>query len=143
MGNFCSTFKISNFALWNLLKSVIYTKVSTSLPTSAEPKLIDFWMFIHVVILFLMFLVHVLVIYFHTKHKEHAEKEELAATFTNADINDWAQKRAHVSPMVSIVGFLLYHSLSNAKIISLFGYTKYSVVLKTQLSPFLEVITLI
>ena len=36
-------------------------QVSTTLPESAEPKMIDIWMCTHVAILFLIFFVHIIV----------------------------------------------------------------------------------
>lgn len=56
-----------------IVMSALFTQVSTSLPTSADPKLIDVWMFTHVALLFVVFLVHIIVIYIHSQSNSSSE----------------------------------------------------------------------
>ena len=52
--------------------------MSSTLPESAEPKLIDIWMCVHVGVLFLVFLVHIMTGF--TKNSGGEEREETRAT---------------------------------------------------------------
>ncbi|MCL4147038.1 UNVERIFIED_CONTAM: hypothetical protein GTU68_052828 [Idotea baltica] len=45
-----------------IVMATLFTQVSTTLPKSAEPKSIDIWMFAHIMVLLLVFVVHVCVI---------------------------------------------------------------------------------
>ncbi|MCL4126239.1 UNVERIFIED_CONTAM: hypothetical protein GTU68_029340 [Idotea baltica] len=62
-----------------IVMAAFFTQISSSLPLSADPKLIDVWMFTHVCILFLVFEVHIIIIFLFiksTRMKEEEEKKE-------------------------------------------------------------------
>ncbi|MCL4144127.1 UNVERIFIED_CONTAM: hypothetical protein GTU68_064801 [Idotea baltica] len=62
-----------------IVMSTLFAQTSSSLPASADPKLIDIWMFIHISLLFLVFIVHVGVIYIH-KRSNHLSQEKKLPT---------------------------------------------------------------
>ncbi|KAL7648950.1 UNVERIFIED_CONTAM: hypothetical protein RMT77_000885 [Armadillidium vulgare] len=61
-----------------IVMAALFTTSSNNLPESAEPKLIDFWMFAHIVVLLIVFVAHLIVIFIHDRNanKEREQKEK-------------------------------------------------------------------
>ncbi|XP_042860196.1 uncharacterized protein LOC122246016 [Penaeus japonicus] len=63
-----------------IVMAAFFIQVSTALPTSAEPKLIDFWMLGHVLLMLMIFVTHVLVKSFLTEEEAQEKKEDCIPT---------------------------------------------------------------